>query len=94
MTALGKHINGEGLIRLTCAFKHSGAPRVVAKLCPRLNKPTLRARQIACDEFDRIEAEHTNVPLVIRMNVRRMVDGASFDEHANDDAEDAILPTT
>jgi hypothetical protein len=57
------------------------------KLCPRFDKPTLRTGKIACDEFDGIEAEHTDMLLVVRMEVRRVVDGASFHEHADDDAE-------
>lgn len=37
------------------------------KLCPRLDKPTLRSGQIACDEFDRIKAEHTHVLVEVRV---------------------------
>jgi hypothetical protein len=57
------------------------------KFCPRLDETCLRAWQISGDELDRIETEDSNLFLVIRVEVWRVVRSTRFDEHANDDAE-------
>ena len=58
------------------------------KFRPSFNKPPLRSWQLAGNKFNGIEAEHTEVFLIVRMEVRRVMDGASFHEHADDDAEE------
>jgi putative component of membrane protein insertase Oxa1/YidC/SpoIIIJ protein YidD len=58
------------------------------ELRPCLHQPPLCARKVSCDQVDGIDAEYTDVLLVLRMEVRRVMRCASFHEHANDDAEE------
>jgi hypothetical protein len=48
----------------------------------------LSAWKVSSYQFDGIDAEHTHVLLMVRVEVRRVMLGANFHEHANDDAEE------
>ncbi len=54
---------------------------------PRLDKTTLSTRQVSRNQLDGIDPENTDIVLMIRMKVRRVVRGSDLHEHPNDDPE-------
>jgi len=54
-----------------------------------LDQALLRLRQAAPKALDGIDGEHGRMFLVVRVKVRSMMLPASFNEHADDDAEEA-----
>lgn len=57
------------------------------KLCPRFYEAALNARQLTGYQVDRIDAEDTALPLIVGMEMRRVVTHAGLHEHPDYDAE-------
>jgi len=58
------------------------------QLGPGFHKPPLRSRQLASDHVDRRNTQDGSVVLVVRVEMRRMVNGAGLDEHADHNSEE------
>lgn len=55
---------------------------------PSLDKPSLPGWQRTRDHLDRIDAENSNLILIVRMKMSGMVRRARLGEHSNDDPEE------
>jgi hypothetical protein len=62
---------------------------ISVKLCPRKNGAFLASRKKSRDQFDRIERIDSDMLLIIRVKVRKVMTTACFDKHPDDDAEEA-----
>jgi hypothetical protein len=58
-------------------------------LGPGLNEPELRLGKTAAQALDRVHCEHGRLILIVSVEVRPIMLTACFNEHPNDDSEEA-----
>jgi hypothetical protein len=58
-------------------------------LTPRLDEALLGLREGAAEALERVDREHRRMFLLVRVEVGAVVLPTGFDEHSNDDSEEA-----
>jgi hypothetical protein len=59
------------------------------KLRPRLDQALLPPRKRPCDQLHRVQAEHTDIFLILGVKVRRVMGLANLHIHSHDDSEES-----